>query len=121
MKTVAIRTKAQSLMLVGMFSIAVGIVASIGVCTLTSYARSSAFSTIQIGDLDSTVISKFGTEPSFRETSRILFTRYATNPCEGDCVERLWFENRLSFDTEAWSVELDKNKRVLKKSRWVSP
>lgn len=51
----------------------------------------------------------------------MLFARYASQPCGGDCAERLWFENRLSLDTEAWSVELDKSGRVIKKSRWISP
>jgi hypothetical protein len=39
----------------------------------------------------------------------------------GACVERLWFENRLGLDIEAWSIELDRGSRVVHKAHWVSP
>lgn len=97
------------------------IAASIGACSLKSHSRNLAFNTIQAGDTEDKVIERFGTQPSVRESPDTLFARYASQPCGGHCVERLWFENRLSLDTEAWSVELDTNRRVLKKSRWVSP
>lgn len=96
-------------------------VASIGACSLKSYSRNSAFDAVQVGDAEATVIARFGTQPSVRERPGALFARYASQPCGGECAERLWFENRLSLDTEAWSVELDKNGRVIEKSRWVSP
>lgn len=101
--------------------IGTAIAASIGACSLKSHSRNLAFDAIQTGDTEVNVIERFGTQPSVRESPGTLFARYASQPCVGQCVERLWFENRLSFDTEAWSVELDTNRRVLKKSRWVSP
>jgi len=96
-------------------------VTGIGACSVKSHMRNSAFDTIQIGDTEANVIARFGTQPSVRERPGALFSRYASQPCGGECSERLWFENRLSLDTEAWSVELDKTNRVIKKSRWVSP
>lgn len=106
---------------VGLLVIGTVIAASIGACSLKSHSRNSAFDAIQAGDTEATVVARFGTQPSVRERSDTLFARYATQPCDGQCAERLWFENRLSLDTEAWSVELDTNRRVFKKSRWVSP
>ena len=96
-------------------------VAGIGACSVKSHRRNSAFDAVQVGDTEANVIARFGTQPSFRERPGALFSRYASQPCGGECSERLWFENRLSLDTEAWSVELDKTRRVIKKSRWVSP
>lgn len=93
----------------------------IGACSYKSHVRNSAFAAVQIGDTEATVIARFGTQPSIREKPGTLFARYASQPCSGYCAERLWFENRLSIDTEAWSVELDNKGQVIKKSRWVSP
>lgn len=101
--------------------IGAAILGSIGACSYKSHVRNSAFEAVNVGDTEENVISQFGSQPSVRETSNALFSRYASRPCSGECKERLWFENRLSFDTEAWSVEMDKNKRVVKKSRWTSP
>lgn len=92
-----------------------------GGCAFISNARDNAFDLVQVGDTESSVIGLFGVAPSARERPETLFTRYATQPCRSPCVERLWFENRLSFDTEAWSVEMDQSGRVLKKTRWASP
>lgn len=113
--------RGKRMLTVVLLVIGTAIAASIGACSLKSHSRNSAFEAIQAGDTEATVIARFGTQPSVRERSGKLFARYASQPCEGECVERLWFENRLSFDTEAWSVELDAARRVLKKSRWVSP
>lgn len=101
--------------------IGAAVAASIGSCSFKSHARNSAFDAVQVGDTEATVIARFGTQPSVRERPGELFARYASQPCGGECAERLWFENRLSFDTEAWSVELDRSSRVIKKSRWASP
>jgi hypothetical protein len=97
------------------------IAAGIGSCTLVSHSRNRAFESVQIGDSESRIIDLFGVQPSVREKPGALFARYASAPCEAPCAERLWFENRLSLDTEAWSVELDTDRRVIKKSHWVSP
>lgn len=104
------------LLIVGLL-IAVGI----GSCTYVSHVRNRAFESVQVGDAESKVIDLFGVQPSVREKPGALFARYATAPCTEPCAERLWFENRLSLDIEAWSVELDRDRRVIKKSRWVSP
>lgn len=92
----------------------------IGVCSYNSHVRNAAFDAVQVGDTEVAVLALFGARPSVRERPGALFSRYASQPCL-DCAERIWFENRLSFDTEAWSVELDRNRRVIRKSRWVSP
>jgi hypothetical protein len=95
--------------------------AGIGSCTFVSHSRNGAFEAVQIGDSERRILDLFGVQPSVREKPSALFSRYASAPCEAPCVERLWFENRLSLDIEAWSVELDKDGRVIKKSHWVSP
>lgn len=100
--------------------VAVAVIAGIGACSYKSHLGNSAFEAVQPGDTEASVISRFGMPPSVREKPDALFSRYASQPCRGDCAERLWFENRFSLDTEAWSVELDQNRRVIKKSRWVS-
>lgn len=101
--------------------IAGAIAATIGSCNWTSHSWTAALDAIQVGDAEASVIARFGTQPSVREKSGKLFARYASSPCRGECVERLWFENRLSLGIEAWSVELDKNRRVIDKAHWVSP
>lgn len=104
-----------------MLTIGVVIAVYIGVCAFVSHTRNKAFNLVQVGDTASAVIALFGTEPSMREKQGILFARYATKPCSSPCVERLWFENRLSLVGEAWSIEIDQSGRVIDTSRWVSP
>ena len=93
----------------------------IGACALNAYRADKAFDAISIGDSEARVIERFGSQPSVRERPGSPFTRYASQACEGDCTERLWFENGLSLDTQAWSVELDLNRHVIRKARWISP
>jgi hypothetical protein len=104
-----------------MLAIGVVFAAYIGVWVFFSNVRNQAFDLVQIGDAEHEVIALFGTEPSMHEKQGILFARYATKPCSSPCVERLWFENRLSLSGEAWSIEVDQSGRVIDKSRWVSP
>jgi hypothetical protein len=104
-----------------LLAIGAAVAGSIGACSYMSHVWNVAFDVVQVGDTEAAVIAGFGTQPSVREVPGKLFSRYATQPCGGDCAQRLWFENRLSLDTEAWSVELDKTHRVIKKSRWISP
>ena len=101
-------------------AIGMAVVGSSGACAYKSYFFNAAFDAVQMGDTEASVIARFNTQPTEREKPVALFARYASQPCGGDCIERLWFENRLSLDTEAWSVELDKHRRVIKKSRWIS-
>ena len=101
--------------------IGAAIAASIGFCTFVSHARNSPFEALQVGASERSVIDLFGAQPSVREKPGVLFARYASEPCAAPCVERIWFENKLSLDTEAWFIELDQDQHVVKKSRWVSP
>lgn len=113
--------KMRGVLTITLLVLAVVAVGGFGACSYKSRMRNSAFEAVRLGDTEAAVIASFGAEPSVREKPRALFSRYASQPCGGECAERLWFENRISFDTEAWSVELDKNRRVIKKTRWVSP
>lgn len=99
--------------------ILLGFIAYVGSCSFINNKRESAFNLISIGDTEDTVIDFMGA-PSYRETDEKLFSRYANRKCN-KCSERLWFENRLSFDTKAWSVEVNKIRKVVKKDSWVSP
>jgi hypothetical protein len=92
----------------------------IAIFVAISERRSDSFAAIRIGDNLNSVIANFGA-PSHIERPGALYSRYASDQCKHPCVERLWFENRLSFDLEAWSVELDESGRVVHKSHWVSP
>ena len=102
-------------------AVTLAIVSYAGGCSAISNSRNKAFEAVQIGETEADVIDRFGTAPSMRETPAALFSRYASQACTGSCVERLWFENRLTFDTEAWSVELDHTAHVIRKAHWVSP
>jgi hypothetical protein len=79
-----------------------------------------AFNSVKIGDTEDFVISLFG-NPSVREGPMKLFARYASSNCQLPCVERLWFENRLALDIEAWSISLGRDGRIAEKYHWVSP
>jgi hypothetical protein len=93
--------------------------AYLGTCSAISASRSRAHDSIKVGDSRAVVVDAFG-EPSHVEHSDKLFTRYASRPCAG-CSARLWFENTLSMDTEAWSIDLDEHDRVMGKAAWHSP
>ena len=88
------------------------IIGYVGGCAFLSRARDKAFDLVRVGDTESAVVDLFGVAPSVRERPGELFARYASKPCTNSCVERLWFENRLSLDTQAWSVEIDQGGRV---------
>lgn len=97
------------------------LVLSVSACTLTSHALNEAFDKIEIGQTLTDVVRAFGVTPSFVESAGVGFPRYASRPCHDRCAERVWFENRLSMDMEAWSVELDGSGHVIEKTRWQSP
>ena len=106
-------------------SIAVG--ATIGVvllyaatCAYVRTKRQEAFSAINVGDTAASVVARFG-NPFVRETPKKLFSRYTSTKCQSPCVERMWFENRLAFDIEAWSVSIGTDGRVIERYHWVSP
>lgn len=83
-------------------------------------SRQRAFDTTVIGATSESVIERFGA-PFVRERPDRPFGRYATSNCAPPCTERLWFENRLALDLEAWSVSIGSDGRVIDKYHWVSP
>ena len=93
----------------------------VSTCSYVSHRSATSFDAISVGDAEDKVIELLG-RPSVREMAGGQpFGRYGGKLCNAPCAERLWFENRLSLDTEAWSVDLDANRRVIDKSRWMSP
>jgi len=114
-------TKMRSVSTVTLLVLSIVVVGSVGACSYKSHMNNSAFEAVRLDDTEAAVIARFDEQPSVREKPGVPFSRYASQPCGGECAERLWFENRMSLDTEAWSVELNKSRRVIKKSRWVSP
>jgi len=91
-----------------------------GVGFATQFRRQAAFDKTEIGDSYEDVLRRFGT-PSAVDGADKAFTRYADRPCPAPCVKRIWFENRLFLDIEAWSVSFDANGRVVQATHWVSP
>lgn len=89
-------------------------------CSWVSHRGESAMAQIADGDSEAKVIALFGA-PTVREQQGAGYHRYVNDACTAPCVERLWFENRLSVVDEAWFVALDKDGRVLKAAHLVSP
>jgi hypothetical protein len=56
-----------------------------------------------------------------REGPEKAFSRYASTKCQAPCVERLWFENRMALDLEAWSVSIGSDGKVVEEYHSVSP
>ena len=106
----------RSLILIG--AVCLG---SIGSCVSISYSSNKAFESVEIGNSERQVIGVFGALPSVREKGDTSFERYISTACSHPCQERIWFENRLSFDTEAWFFELDNHGVVIRKAHIVSP
>ena len=92
----------------------------VGTCVFVKMRRQAAYDSVKIGDTADFVVARFG-NPSVREGPEKLFARYASSKCQLPCAERLWFENRLTLDLEAWSVSLGSDGRVVEKYHWVSP
>jgi hypothetical protein len=84
------------------------------------HGNEASFASIRVGASEESVISIFG-NPSKRERAEEPFARYASAKCEFPCAERLWFENRMFLDVEAWSVSIDNTGHVIRKDHWVSP
>lgn len=90
-------------------------------CSYVSHRQTSAFDAISNGDREDKVVRLLG-EPFVRERrSDPPFGRYSSYACVTPCSERLWYENRMGFVGEAWSVDLDADRRVIDTARWVSP
>lgn len=80
----------------------------------------SSYGRVKNGDSEEKVIAFFG-PPTTREHRGTGYRRYVDDACIDPCVERLWFENRMSIVDEAWFVALDKDRRVLKTAHLTSP
>jgi hypothetical protein len=76
---------------------------------------------VKIGDSADFVVALFNAPPVYETPEDPPFVRYASEKCKSPCVERLWFENRLELDIEAWSISLRSDGRVVDKYHWVSP
>lgn len=105
---------------VALWSIVVILALYVASCNYVSYEKGKAFDLVSIGDTEAAVVQRMGM-PAVREKPGALFARYASEVCKEACVERLWYENAFSFDTEAWSFELNRSGQVIDKSRWISP
>ena len=92
----------------------------IAACEFISKSKMMEFESIEVGDTKEKVMDRFGT-PSHVELPGNLYSAYASYQCKAPCVARLWFENKLSVGMEAWSLELDKDNRVINKVYWMSP
>ncbi|HGK7302584.1 hypothetical protein [Stenotrophomonas maltophilia] len=92
----------------------------VGSCTALSSSRSRTFDAVHPGDLRESVVQAFG-KPDVVEIPGQPFTRYASAGCSAPCAERLWYENRLSLDTQAWSFEINAAGVVIQGTRWTSP
>lgn len=92
----------------------------VGACSYIESSRSSAYEAVNIGNTKESVMSLFKAEPIVERADGESFTRYASSKCT-ECTERLWFENRLTLDTRAWSVDIDETGTVISKAEWTSP
>jgi hypothetical protein len=92
----------------------------VATCLYVRAKREEAFNSVNAGETAASVVARFGT-PSVREAPEKLFSRYASSGCLPPCAERLWFENRLALDLEAWSVSIGSDGRVVEKYHWVFP
>ncbi|WP_445659116.1 hypothetical protein [Achromobacter sp. NCFB-sbj8-Ac1-l] len=111
----------RRIVLLVLFASSVAALIGTAACGLRARTFNAAFDKLEPGDSEATVLQLFGAQPSVREAPGQPFFRYASDACKGACAARLWFENRLSLDTQAWSVEFDRDGRLIKKSRWISP
>jgi hypothetical protein len=102
------------------WGIVLALVTYIGTCSIRSAQNQSAFLKIQNGSTTEDVIELLG-PPARRETAEAPFTRYGARPCDDGCKVRFWYENRLTLDTEAWSIEFNDQGEVIKTSHWISP
>jgi len=93
----------------------------VSTCSYISHRGTTAFNAINVGDAEEKVVGVLG-EPSVREkVGEPPFSRYSSYACMTPCSERLWYENRLGFVGEAWSVDLNANRKVIDKAQWMSP
>jgi hypothetical protein len=102
------------------FIVMIVLISPFASCSYISHERNAASNSVQIGDTKDKVIDAFDAK-FVSKPSGVAYTKYDTGGCRSPCVERLWFENILSMDIEAWSFDLDKEGRVIDKGKWNSP
>jgi hypothetical protein len=110
---------AKKLTVIGVTALAI-VASVIGACEIKVHHYNAAFSQVEVGDPEATVVARFG-EPSVRETAGHPYLRYATSPCTPPCAIRLWWEMPIMPGIEAWSVELGQDRNVVHTAHWVSP
>jgi hypothetical protein len=93
----------------------------LGSCSYTAWSRQRAFDATQLGDSEVDIVRRFGTAPSERMDVGQPFSRYEDSGCKAPCAVRLWYENRLFLDIEAWSLDLDNEGRVVRKYTYSAP
>jgi hypothetical protein len=89
-------------------------------CAYLSSKGNSSYEDTKLGDSRAVVIERFNM-PFISNSSSVPLSGYAEEGCKSPCAERLWFPNRMSFGTEAWSVDFDEKGRTIDKYRWNSP
>ncbi len=92
----------------------------VGACAIKVHHYDAAFSRVAVGDSEASVLTRLG-DPSFREPTGRPYLRYTGSPCVTPCMTRLWWEWPLMPGIEAWSVELGKDRTVVRTYRWESP
>jgi hypothetical protein len=92
----------------------------VGGCSIKTARLQRQFDSVSVGDAADQVIKVFGAA-DVKETKGAPFFRYSSNRCVDPCDVRLWYENRMTLDIEAWSFDIDRNGRVAHKYHWVSP
>lgn len=93
----------------------------VSTCSVISHQRENAFEKVDEGNSRKAVLEAMGNPSVHERDDSSPFLRYASTACKAPCAERFWYENRMSMDMEAWSIEFDANGSVIKKSHWLSP
>ncbi|TXH67911.1 MAG: hypothetical protein E6Q88_10270 [Lysobacteraceae bacterium] len=89
-------------------------------CQGIGFHRQRTYEAVVSGQSESAVLSAMG-EPSHTEIAQSPYLKYASTGCLAPCVKRMWYENPLSFDIEAWSFEFDAQQQLIQKQKWFSP
>ncbi|WP_132142389.1 hypothetical protein [Luteibacter rhizovicinus] len=103
-----------------MILLALTAAAAVGACAWISRQGNAAYTEIHTGDEKRQVTERFNMPFSVQRSGEghLAFTN---DLCSKPCAQRLWFDNRFSLDTQAWSFDLDEQGRVVGKNAWASP
>ena len=89
-------------------------------CSYITWAREEGYRQVETGNAEAEVIKNLG-EPSRRTIAGEVFLRYEGTGCSAPCAVRMWYENRMEFDIEVWTIDLDSSGSVLGKYKFVLP